>query len=127
MALRKVGFFRELRHGFPDGPSLKAVRGTLKEVGAVAKYLRSGNAVVTPGVLVDDVLDPTKTRVAPLWILTDGAWVWPADLAYYVETYSCGLPQEFLDHMRGVRWRMVTLSDEDLARVCVELRAGKLE
>jgi hypothetical protein len=38
--------------------------------------------------------------------LTDGVWVWPEGLAHYVEAHSVRLPDEFIDHMRSLRWRV---------------------
>jgi hypothetical protein len=32
---------------------------------------------------------------------TDGVWVWPSDLSYYVEKYNLFLPPEFLQHVRS--------------------------
>jgi len=31
-------------------------------------------------------------------LLTDGHWTWRNDLAYYVENYRIGLPDEFIQH-----------------------------
>ena len=36
--------------------------------------------------------------------ITDGKWIWPSSLAYYVETYDLGLPADFLEDMANNDW-----------------------
>ncbi len=124
--LRRVGFFRELRHGLPDGPSIHAAcrRKLWPDYQLAAEYLRSGSTVVTAGVLTDDIIDPKNTQIAPLAVLSDGVWVWPADLAHYVERYQCELPVEFLEHMRRAGWVPPVLAHGELVRIGRELRLG---
>jgi hypothetical protein len=38
-------------------------------------------------------------------VLTDGVWVWPSELAYYVEAFHLRLPTEFVSHMRNNDWQ----------------------
>ncbi len=64
------------------------------------RYLRGGVVLATTGTLVDHYFDAKNVRVAPAEVRTDGEWAWPADLAYYVEKYSVGLPEKFLQHVR---------------------------
>ena len=63
-----LGFYRELRHGRADGPSIHdAMREEAadNEV-AIVNYLERVLVLATTGKLVDDVLDPDSRRVAPL-------------------------------------------------------------
>jgi hypothetical protein len=101
MRLKRVKF-RELRGGAND-PSLKDACGLapLPDRTEVVKYLCSAPPfIASPGV-EGDVLDPSVRVAGPLHILTDGEWAWPAVLAYYVQKYNIGLPQDFLDHIRA--------------------------
>src|SRR6266550_8203775 len=87
MGTKRVGFFRELKHGDPDGPVLaEAVRN---EPGPderdLVAYLRGATVLAGAPGLADDALDTSKTQVSPFHICTDGTWMWPLDLAYYVE------------------------------------------
>lgn len=108
----------------PDRPWLMRVAvGPCKTQTRLPKTLRRGSIVSTTSVRVDDVIDPTKTGVAPLAVLTDGEWVWPADLAYYVEAHGCALPHELLDPMRALNWQPKALDADELRRVGQELRA----
>jgi hypothetical protein len=98
MSVKRVAFFRELRHARPSDPALREVLGQLPEsdVEVVARYLEAGTTLVATGSMVDDVLDPDRRAVARLEIVTDGEWVWPRDAAYYVREYRVGLPEAFL-------------------------------
>lgn len=120
--VREVGFFAELRHGRPDGPSLRAaVRPTGDpSEDQLVSYLRSGPTLATTGQMASDVLAGDDVPVAPLAVLTDGAWIWPADLAYYVERYHVRLPEEFVQHAAARGWTPPALTHEEL--VAVELQ-----
>lgn len=93
--LHTAGFFRELRHGNPEGPSLReALQQPLDEGvrAQVAAYLRSGAVIAATTAQADDVLDPTRTAVSGICVRTDGSYAWSEDLAYYVETYGVAVP-----------------------------------
>lgn len=123
MALRRVGFFRELRHGDRTGPSIKeAVRQSpWQDEDRLLDYLKAGNLfVASPGVS-DDVLDPSKTRVTPFHLYTDGEWIWPYDLVYYIENYHVVVPPEFIEHASEMGWKPPELSRDDLIRLEEEI------
>jgi hypothetical protein len=44
--------------------------------------------------------------IRPSLLLTDGVWVWPGVLAYYVAVYHLRLPEAFLRFAEGRRWRI---------------------
>lgn len=119
MALSKVGFFRELRHGSSDGPSIRASESDSAQPDEVriVEYLNGGATLAATGSVVDDALDTSKKAVAPLEIATDGRWVWPRDLAYYVREYHLALPQAFIEDMRARFWNPPRLSQDDLLRI----------
>ena len=122
MALKPVGFFRELRHGMPNGPSLaESVRPeTASDEDKIVRYLQASPTFAASGPMVDDVLDPSSKAVAPLETATDGQWMWPRDLAYYVEKHHVELPEEFVNHMREQDWRPPELTKAHLAELAAE-------
>lgn len=119
MALRRAGLFRELRHGMSTGPSLVEGRGVLDlELRSLASsYLRGGSVLATTGTMVGDWFEPSQTAVAPLQLRTNGTWVWPGDLAFYVDKYGVALPPEFLAQMASESWRSPPLSQAQLLAV----------
>ena len=102
-----IGAFRELPHGEPDGPSLKAAvrREPGPDESRLLTWLEQGEpCAVSPGV-VHDVLDPERREVGTGSVLTDGTFAWFDDLAYYVRTHHVALPPAFVEHCRAHRWR----------------------
>jgi hypothetical protein len=49
---------------------------------------------------------PDVRKRQPHLMLTDGVWVWPGALIYYVAVYHVGVPQRFLHHAAAVHWRI---------------------
>ncbi len=108
-----LGFFAQLPHGHADGPDLilaigreTAVHGahssdpqSVMDPGMrceIARYLRGCPVVVATSQRVDDVVDPSKHEVSGINIHTDGTYLWPEDLAYYVEAYGVAVPDEIV-------------------------------
>jgi hypothetical protein len=117
--IENVGFFRELPHGDPRGPSLREGigKGDVAVRDEVARYLADGSILAATGERVFDVVKGGQKEVGLLALQTDGHWVWPADLTYYVAEYNVFLPLEFVDWMRSAEWIPPRLSVDDLVRV----------
>jgi hypothetical protein len=115
---KRIGFFREL-DGYTDGPSLRdAVRSEPQaDEENLARYLAAASVLATTGHQVHDVLDPGRERVAPEAVLTDGEFVWPADLAYYVATYHVVVPDDLVAGARARSWSPPDLSPQEMVRV----------
>lgn len=99
--MRPIGFYRQLRHGQPDGPDLEAQRAKGEPVDeatrrSVAQYLRECYVIAATSQRAGDALNPSKADVSPINIHTDGTYVWPEDLAYYVETYGVPVPTDLV-------------------------------
>ena len=67
----------------------------------IVAYLRGGKLTWASNGSVHDVLADRWTPVGgtPGYLRTDGTWVWPDELAYYIEKYHVELPDEFVRHM----------------------------
>jgi len=105
--LKYVGNFIEIGYDDdPTAPSLASARGkrTADNKQQVVDYLRSAiTFIVSPG-RDDDVFDPSKSAGSSS-IATDGVYVWPRTLAYYVEKYDVELPPDFEAHMARNGWK----------------------
>ena len=117
--IENVGFFRELPHGDDQGPSLRELvgKGDVQERGRIAAYLAGGSILAATGGRASDVLKAEQVDAGALAIQTDGRWVWPADLTYYVAEYNVLLPVAFVDAMRAAGWTPPQLSNDDLVRI----------
>ncbi|GLY15057.1 hypothetical protein LWF15_22230 [Kineosporia rhizophila] len=123
MIISEAGFFRELPHGRPDGPSLHEAlaTGRREPVGAkkemLLDYLWGNTVLAATAAMFDDVLDPSVTAVAPMAVVTDGAWVWPRDLAHYVDKYDAAVPLPFILHIELRGWEQPALSPNELLQI----------
>jgi hypothetical protein len=99
-----LGFFRELRHGDPEGPSIdEALADPLEPAlrDTVARYLEQGSVVVATTARADDVLEPARRDVSGINVLSDGTDVWSEDFAYYVRRYGARVPDEIVARARA--------------------------
>lgn len=124
MGLQLAGFFRELPHGRPDGPSLQERRhdAPQPDEDKIAHYLESAEALAISGSMSDDYFDPSKKAVARLETATDGVWLWPRDLGYYVRNYHVDLPPDFVAHMHQRAWQPPEFTQDELVRVYRDFR-----
>lgn len=67
----------------------------------LVRYLRSGAVVRTTGARLADVVDPRRGHSVPLTFRTDGRWVWPEAVAYYLAEYGLAPHPEFAAYLRG--------------------------
>ena len=122
--MEAIGFFRELRHGLPNGPLLKdAVSDPLPEGDreAIARYLLACPVIYASGTRAVDALHPESGEVSGVHLHSDGTYVWPEDAAYYVRRYGARLPLGFLRHVADVP---SIPTDEDLDLDEVEVQIG---
>ena len=120
MIIGRAGFFRELPHGLPGGDSLReavASGGSGYDEEKLLRYLHGNTVLAATASMVDDVLDPRWRAVAPLEIVTDGAWVWPRDLAYYVEQYHVAVPLQFVLQIELHDWVQPDLTADEVDQV----------
>ncbi|MFB9430936.1 TNT domain-containing protein [Streptoalloteichus tenebrarius] len=73
---------------------------------AVLKYLRDAPVVLSSRGQTEDDLDPERGRVVPMAYQTDGAWIWSAAHAYYLEHHGLTPPLELLGHIRDRRYQL---------------------
>lgn len=114
MNLKRVGFFKEMPHGLDSQLSIMDyINKANKDVDRISNYLREGiEVIVSPGV-VNDIINDNKGIAGTSSLYTDGEWIWPGDLAYYVKEYKLKLPDEFIESMNRNSWK-VKLSIDDL-------------
>lgn len=127
MSVLNLGFFRELPHGDPKGPSLRECiyKGDPLIQGRLASYLDSSPVLAITGSSTLDVLSEVEKVSGRLAVSTDGVWLWPADLGYYVRSYNIALPSAFIDRATSLNWIPPSLSSDDLLTMERELFSGE--
>ncbi len=113
--LKTVGYYKEMQQGKKNDGSIfdYIKKGDLSEMENICAYLESGvEFIVTPGTSID-VINPENGTAGVPSDYTDGIWLWPGDLSYYVRNYNLKLPDEFVLTMKQNHWR-VPVSIDDL-------------
>ncbi|HEV2857690.1 MAG TPA: hypothetical protein VGW80_04730 [Solirubrobacterales bacterium] len=64
-------------------------------------FLRGGGLVLHATALRQDRLDPSRPRAVPLGYLSDGEWIWPLEMTYYLEQHGILPQEEFQAYMRA--------------------------
>lgn len=118
ISLNEVGFF-------DSAEAIRKLAGSAEQPweSAAIRYLEGGVVVLVSPGWVDDLLDPEKKSVCQYSVLTDGTWVWPNSLAYYLRNYHLKLPQVLVRHMASNNWSVPEVSEADLDAICEQLAA----
>lgn len=108
-----IGFFRELKHGNPTGPSLREAQRMHRwaHQAEIVDYLKNGVLLVASMGVVTDILGGGDRIIGSPSILTDSVFAWPEDLAYYVDTYNVAVPDSFIENAIKKKWSMPTSID----------------
>jgi hypothetical protein len=69
------------------------------------------------GKVVRDALDSNSGVYLYPGANTDGLYVWPMELAYYVQKYHVRLPQHFLERMASLNWKPPTTAAIDYKKL----------
>ncbi|MFI5934990.1 hypothetical protein [Actinoplanes sp. NPDC051494] len=64
-----------------------------------AAYLDAGHAVLMTTQRLDDVLDPARGPVVPMSYRSDGVWIWPDTVTYYLRAHGLAADPELLAHI----------------------------
>jgi len=70
----------------------------------VLAYLDAAPVVLAARSNGDDAFVPGRTDVVPLNFRTDGSWVWPGAVAYYLREHDVPPDPELLAHLRSRRF-----------------------
>ncbi|MET9442927.1 hypothetical protein [Streptomyces sp. NPDC006610] len=124
--IRTVGFFLELSPGWhllTDG----SIRNAVKSEGEpdekrIISYLINGTGLWSETSAGPDVLDPDAPDMTGVGSLrTDGLWIWREDLHYYVAMYHVSLSNEFLAHVRSMKYTAPAVPASRLIDISKEL------
>ncbi len=70
------------------------------------------------GGVIKDIINPDNGIVGCPDMLTDGEWLWPGDLAYYVKNYHLQLDREFIKTMKNNNWHISNIDYDELENIC---------
>ncbi|WP_156096193.1 hypothetical protein [Amycolatopsis jejuensis] len=72
------------------------------ELGRTLEYLRAGFLLLATDATLPDVVAPERGEVVPASYRTDGTWLWPDAVAYYLAEHGLAPCAPFLAHIRAV-------------------------
>ncbi|MBE1467160.1 hypothetical protein [Kibdelosporangium phytohabitans] len=75
------------------------------EKDAVLSFLDNGRVVLSSRGYSADLLHPGREALVPMAFLTDGTWVWPAAVAYYLRQHEIAPAPDFVQHIRSRGYR----------------------
>lgn len=87
-------------------------------------FLGGGGLVLHAPGLRPDRLDPPRADSVPLGYVTDGSWIWPLELAYYLGEHDVLPPRELLDHARSQEYLARDPTPAELAAASRLLSGG---
>lgn len=117
--MQYMGFYREMEIASDEYPSIHDAVGGLEvdDKQTLMDYLEGGRVIVVAAGWVGDVIDPTIDKASGSGFVTDGEWIWPIELSYYVRTYDVAVPKEFIQHARANGWQVPELTVDELTEV----------
>lgn len=116
MILKRQGYYKEMPHGDDTDQSIfEHIHRKIDNKDKICDYLRNGYVLAACGSVVKDIICPEKGVIGSPDDITDGIWIWPADLVYYVENYDLQLDEGFIKHMAKQSWSVSKdlIIDED--------------
>ena len=104
---KRIGFFFEL----PVEEQRNAISSLRNDEAharedEIIQYLNSGVDAGVAMLVEQDYLQEPPAILGGTMLKSDGEWVWPVSLAYFVREYHISLPQEFIDRMESRNWHV---------------------
>lgn len=70
----------------------------------IEQFMNGGGFVLGTGRRAVDIIDPGRGRVVLTIYKTDGEWVWPMSIFYYLAEHDVPIETEFLNHIRSCEY-----------------------
>ncbi|HEX6355739.1 ferredoxin [Actinophytocola sp.] len=77
----------------------------------VLDYLTNAPVVLAARSYDVDAFSPDRPPAVPLNFRTDGSWVWPGSVPYYLREHSIAPDPDLLDHIRKRQFRVPDVSE----------------
>ncbi|MFJ5991921.1 glycohydrolase toxin TNT-related protein [Lentzea sp. NPDC092896] len=108
----------------PNGrPSVNRPPVPEPEVAPLLAYLSNAPVAVAGRGFDNDVLHPDAPPVVPSGFQTDGAWIWPAGVAYYLRKYGVPPEPELVERARAAGFSLPEVSEESRLAAAANLGA----
>ncbi|MQY04452.1 hypothetical protein [Actinomadura macrotermitis] len=79
---------------------------------ALLHYLEQAPVVLAARSHDTDVLDPGRAQRVPLTFHTDGTWIWPGAVGYYLRVHGLPPQPELVEHVRAAGFRVPEVPED---------------
>lgn len=126
--LKVIGVYNEMPYGKASDLSIKDYLNQEDDdnISKICGYLDQGIVIIKSTEPLSDVIDSSKGNAGMATALTDGEWLWPGDISYYVRNYRLKLPNEFLETMIRNDWKVPT-SAADIDHINISINGIRLK
>lgn len=93
----------------------------------VLAYLDSAPVILASRSKDTDAFDPSRTDAVPLNFRTDGRWVWPGAVAYYLREHGISPDPELVEHIRTAGYAVPEVDEETQARMLAAMTSPPAE
>ncbi len=93
------------------------------EVAPLLAYLSNAPVAVAGRGFDADVLHPDSPQVVPAGFQTDGMWIWPAGVSYYLRKYGVPPEPELVERARAAGFSLPEVSEESRIAAAANLGA----
>ncbi|NGY58548.1 TNT domain-containing protein [Lentzea sp. NEAU-D13] len=93
------------------------------EVAPLLAYLSNAPVAVAGRGFDADVLDRESPQVVPSGFQTDGAWIWPVGVSYYLRKYGVPPEPELVERARAAGFSLPEVSEESRLAAAANLGA----
>lgn len=105
----------------PDRPAVHP-----QELDEVLAYLENAPVVLAARGYGEDAFKPDNPPVVPLTFHTDGAWVWPGGVAYYLRAHRIPPIPQLVQHIRDNDYRLPEVDGES-QKLAARVATGQAE
>ncbi|MFD1325950.1 hypothetical protein [Micromonospora sonneratiae] len=85
-------------------------------------YLDNGHPLMFTTATIDDVVDVTRGSVVPLNFRTDGTWLWPEAVTYYLREHNLRPDDRLVEHMERAGYQISPLDGVAIFRTLTKLQ-----
>lgn len=82
----------------------------------ILRYLEEGeiNGEAFGCNVYDPFTKPPTKLTTNIPMLTDGVWIWPSFITYFINQYDLSLPDKLIEHMQNNDWRVPKVFEDSL-------------
>lgn len=125
-SMKKLSVFQEgwVRTSPQERAPLKTDRLSPEDAELIGKYLADCKVIMRASSVIRDVFSTRENKI-PLKVRTDGKYVWPETVTYYVTHYSVVPDREFIDYVKARNFDVRVPSETEITEALAVMKGSK--